>query len=162
MRADLSGNLIYDDVGDGLHGSNRINCGNLDATIFLLLQNDVAGSHCSYFVLSLKRSIGELWIACAKDHVWTKIDIKPLLKAVFHIDLRNYSKIVPFKCFFCGSHRIVKSHVYGLREMVGHLRLLFSTERRSPFRIPCMKRKVEELPNSTRVSKKLSDNPVKN
>ena len=42
MRADLSGNLIHDDMGDGLHGSHGINCGNLDTTIFLLLQNDVA------------------------------------------------------------------------------------------------------------------------
>ena len=48
MRAHLSGNLIHDDVGDGLHGSNGVDCGNLDTTVFLLLQNDVAGYHCSY------------------------------------------------------------------------------------------------------------------
>lgn len=43
MTADLSGNLIHDDVGYGLHGSNGINRGNLDTTVFMLLQNDVAG-----------------------------------------------------------------------------------------------------------------------
>jgi len=114
MRADLSSNLIHDDVGNCLHRGNGINCGNLDTTILLLLQNDVARQHCSYLVLGLKRSIGELWIARAKDQVWTKIDIELLLEVVFHIDFRNYSKIVPLECFFCGRHCVVKSHVYNL------------------------------------------------
>jgi len=42
MRAHLLGNLIHDDVVDGLHRSNGINCGNVDTTTLLLLQNDVA------------------------------------------------------------------------------------------------------------------------
>ena len=36
----------------------------------------------------------------------------------FHIDLRKHSKIVPFQCFFCGSHRVVKSHFYSVGEVV--------------------------------------------
>ena len=43
MRAHLLRNLVHGDVSDGLHGSNGINCGNFNMTVFLLLQNNVAG-----------------------------------------------------------------------------------------------------------------------
>jgi hypothetical protein len=39
MRAHLLRNLVHGDVSDGLHGSNGINCGNFNMTVFLLLQN---------------------------------------------------------------------------------------------------------------------------
>ena len=58
--------------------------------------------------------------------VRTKIDIEPFLEVVFHVDLGEHSEIVPFECFFCGHHCVVKTHAYSLGEVVGHRRLLLS------------------------------------
>ena len=44
MKADLLGDLVHDDVRDGLHGRNRINCGNLKATVVSLLQTTASSN----------------------------------------------------------------------------------------------------------------------
>ena len=88
--------------------------------------------------------------------------LRPLLEVVLHIDLRKHSKIMPFECFFCGSHCVVKSHVYSLGEMVGHLRLLFSSQPRFSIPDPCVRRNAEELPSSTRVNKNYPNNSAEN
>jgi hypothetical protein len=129
MRADLSGDLVHDDVCDGLHGSNRINCGYLNATIISLLQNDVTGQHGSDLVFRLKRSIGELWIAYAEDQIRMKVDIDRLLQGILHIDFRKHCELMPFERFFRADHCVIKSHVDSLGEMVGHLRLPFAVSR---------------------------------
>jgi hypothetical protein len=83
-------------------------------------------------------------------------------EVVFHIDRRKHSKMVPFECFFCGSHHIAKSHVYSLGEMVGHLRLLFSSP--PPFSIPDPMREApgQGTAKLDRVSDKLSNNSAAN
>jgi hypothetical protein len=106
--------------------SNGINCGNFDTTFLLLLENNIAGQHSADLVLRPERSVGQLWITCAKDEVGMKIDIEPFLKDILHIDLRHHPEVVALQRFLCRRHGGIKTHVRHLGEMIVHSGLLLA------------------------------------
>ena len=73
-------------VVDRLHGGNRVDGGDLDIAVALLLHDDVAWQHRADFVLQLERLIGERRVACTKDAVAAEIDVELPFQCLFDID----------------------------------------------------------------------------